>query len=692
MNVAARLEQAARPGEILVGEQTYLLTRDAVSFEPVESLALKENRSRSPPISCARWRTTGRPTPGGATSSSSTERRSSRHSRRSLPRAWQSGAVAWSRSSGRRALASPSRRGVRSLGGIGLDGSEWALPLLRRGDHLLAARRGREEAAAVDASDTPDRARRVSPSSRPPDRTARRSPGCSPSQQGSVRRGPLPKRSPGRRGSCWRPWPASGPSSSSSTTCSGRSRRSSPSSTRSPGSRPPSFFSRSPGQSFPSWTAMTRRSSSGSSRSPRMPRQRSSTERSPAGSRDLRDHVIEAAGGNPLFLEELLAMLIDSGVVRRSDGGWISAVDESGVPLPPTLEALLESRLDLLDEVEREVMERGSVEGKVFRFETIEALSVPGELERLRAALDALADKGLVHHTIHAGEPAFLFRHLLVRDVVYRGFRRGSARSSTSASPVARRNSRRKDGRDRRGHRLPLRAGVLLPARARGARRRRRRHCPEGSGTARAGFRALARRSSLRGYQPPATRGRSSSGRGPRPRAAPPGARGALTEAGRLSRQPRSSLRRAADRRRRRRATRGPGADRGARLAPPGRGGESYGGGPRGRRACATEFRGGRRRARALSPRAYLQGQVHWLRGRAAAAEEAWEREPPPMLGGRATSAASRTSCGGSPLPCSSARRPRPRASGAVRRSGGSCAVICGPRARSSRLWAGSMR
>ena len=41
MNVAARLEQAARPGEILVGEQTYLLTRDAVSFEPVESLALK---------------------------------------------------------------------------------------------------------------------------------------------------------------------------------------------------------------------------------------------------------------------------------------------------------------------------------------------------------------------------------------------------------------------------------------------------------------------------------------------------------------------------------------------------------------------------------------------------------------------------------------------------------------------------
>ena len=45
----------------------------------VEASRSRESQSRSPPISCAPWRTTGRPTPGGATSSSSTERRSSRH-------------------------------------------------------------------------------------------------------------------------------------------------------------------------------------------------------------------------------------------------------------------------------------------------------------------------------------------------------------------------------------------------------------------------------------------------------------------------------------------------------------------------------------------------------------------------------------------------------------------------------------
>ena len=114
-------------------------------------------------------------------------------------------------------------------------------------------------------------------------------------------------------------------------------------------------------------------------------------------------------------------MLIDSGLLRRSDGGWGAAAGESALPLPPTLEALVEGRLDLLDEVEREVMERASVEGKIFRLETIEALSAPNELEGLPAALDALADKGLVHPTILAGEPAFGFRHLLIRDVVYRG-------------------------------------------------------------------------------------------------------------------------------------------------------------------------------------------------------------------------------------------------------------------------------
>ena len=107
VNVAARLEQAARPGEILVGEQTYLLTRGAVSLEPVEPLRSREKPGRSPPIACARSWTTVRRTPGGSRSSSSAERRSSQRSRPPLRRAWRRGGVAWLRSSAKRASASP---------------------------------------------------------------------------------------------------------------------------------------------------------------------------------------------------------------------------------------------------------------------------------------------------------------------------------------------------------------------------------------------------------------------------------------------------------------------------------------------------------------------------------------------------------------------------------------------------------
>ena len=238
-------------------------------------------------------------------------------------------------------------------------------------------------------------------------------------------------------------------------------------------------------------------------------------------------------------------MLIDSGVVRRSDGGWISAVDESGVPLPPTLEALLESRLDLLDEVEREVMERGSVEGKVFRFETIEACQFPA----------SSSDCGLRSMR----SPTRASSTTLSTPVNRRSSSAtcSSATSSTGDSEEAARGAPRalrRVARRTTGERTAEIAEVIgyhfeqayFWRGARGARRRRRRHCPEGSGTARgsriqgaregdlfAAINLLQRAVALRPDEDPARV------------LLLPELGEALTEAGRLSRQPRSSLRRA---------------------------------------------------------------------------------------------------------------------------------------------------
>jgi class 3 adenylate cyclase/tetratricopeptide (TPR) repeat protein len=118
----------------------------------------------------------------------------------------------------------------------------------------------------------------------------------------------------------------------------------------------------------------------------------------------LRARISRAAGGNPLFIGEMLAM----------------ASDEDGeVVVPPTLQALLAARLDQLESVERTVLECGAVEGEIFHRGAVQALApVQSAVTPRLAALvrrELIApDKGLI-----PGEDGFRFRHLLIRDAAY---------------------------------------------------------------------------------------------------------------------------------------------------------------------------------------------------------------------------------------------------------------------------------
>ena len=134
----------------------------------------------------------------------------------------------------------------------------------------------------------------------------------------------------------------------------------------------------------------------------------------------LRARLTEAAGGNPLFLEELFAMLIDLGVLAFANGRWQAVGDLSRIPVPLTLEALLSSRLDLLDEAQRAVMECASIEGKAFHREAVEVLAPAGRRSDVEPALEALTDKELIRPLISEGPGVYGFHHLLIRDVVYR--------------------------------------------------------------------------------------------------------------------------------------------------------------------------------------------------------------------------------------------------------------------------------
>ncbi|MCI0633635.1 MAG: AAA family ATPase [Actinobacteria bacterium] len=134
-----------------------------------------------------------------------------------------------------------------------------------------------------------------------------------------------------------------------------------------------------------------------------------------------RGRILEASEGNPLFVEEMLGMLIDDGLLRFEDGSWRPVEDLANVTVPPTIQLLLAARLDRLDAEERGVIERGSVEGKVFHAGAVTTLSPEAQRPTVRPRLLALARKELIRpdRADFVGEDAFRFRHLLIRDAAY---------------------------------------------------------------------------------------------------------------------------------------------------------------------------------------------------------------------------------------------------------------------------------
>jgi class 3 adenylate cyclase/tetratricopeptide (TPR) repeat protein len=126
---------------------------------------------------------------------------------------------------------------------------------------------------------------------------------------------------------------------------------------------------------------------------------------------DLRERVAEAAEGNPLFVEQMVAMLVEEG----EEGGRL--------PMPPSIQALLAARLDRLSPEERAVLEPAAVVGREFWRRPVGDL-VPAHLrDEVGRHLMALVRKELISPdtSVFEREDAFRFRHVLIRDAAYDG-------------------------------------------------------------------------------------------------------------------------------------------------------------------------------------------------------------------------------------------------------------------------------
>jgi adenylate cyclase len=130
----------------------------------------------------------------------------------------------------------------------------------------------------------------------------------------------------------------------------------------------------------------------------------------------LQDFIAARAGGNPLFVEELVRNLLGRGVLVRGASGWTCTAPCEGIDVPPSLHGVLLSRVDRLPADARRVLQEAAVLGAAFEAPLLCAASTAPET--VPVALDTLVEADLLQ-SVDRGQGSYRFVHGLVLEVVY---------------------------------------------------------------------------------------------------------------------------------------------------------------------------------------------------------------------------------------------------------------------------------
>jgi len=140
---------------------------------------------------------------------------------------------------------------------------------------------------------------------------------------------------------------------------------------------------------------------------------------------DLQDLIVNTADGNPFYVEELIKMLMDDGVICKDpECWWINREKMTNIRIPPTLTGVLQARLDALPDVERTVLQRASAVGRIFWDSLIAAMHGEEDtsVENVREALAALERRDLIRwreKSAFEGTQEYIFKHTILKDVTY---------------------------------------------------------------------------------------------------------------------------------------------------------------------------------------------------------------------------------------------------------------------------------
>ncbi len=137
--------------------------------------------------------------------------------------------------------------------------------------------------------------------------------------------------------------------------------------------------------------------------------------------------IAGSAEGNALFAEELVAMLVDDGLLTREEDRWVAPSDLSELPVPSTIHAVIAARLEGLPADQRAILTTAAVEGVVFHRGAVGELAHPALDRALEDGLQTLVHRDLIRRNAadFAGEEAYRFRHGLIRDAAYRSLPKG---------------------------------------------------------------------------------------------------------------------------------------------------------------------------------------------------------------------------------------------------------------------------
>jgi class 3 adenylate cyclase/tetratricopeptide (TPR) repeat protein len=132
---------------------------------------------------------------------------------------------------------------------------------------------------------------------------------------------------------------------------------------------------------------------------------------------ELRELILNRTAGNPLFVEELTHTLLENGSIQKHDDGYVLSQRDSDIAVPGTIEGIISARIDRLEENLKRTMQVASVIGRDFAFRILQTIS--GMREELKSNLVNLQRLEFIYEKQLFPELEYIFKHALTQEVAY---------------------------------------------------------------------------------------------------------------------------------------------------------------------------------------------------------------------------------------------------------------------------------